>query len=39
MIDFFKSSSGSVASPLVLLGIGSDDPDYLPTFQDEVSPL
>jgi len=39
MLDFFKSSPGTIASPPVLLGIGDDDPDDLPTFQEDVPPL
>jgi hypothetical protein len=34
--DFFKSSSGTCASPPVLLNIGGDDPDDLPAVAEEV---
>jgi hypothetical protein len=33
LFDFFMSSSGTLASPPVLLGIGDDDPNDLPTFK------
>jgi len=33
----FKSSSGTHASPPVLLEIGDDDPDDRPTVKEEVS--
>jgi hypothetical protein len=35
---FFKSSSGTRASPHVMLDIGDDDPDNMPTVQEEVPP-
>jgi hypothetical protein len=38
VLDFFKSSSGTHESPLVLLDIGDDDPDDPPTVKEEVSP-
>jgi hypothetical protein len=36
MLGFFKSSSGTVASPAVLLNIGDDDTDDPSAVQDEV---
>lgn len=38
VLDFIKLSSGTRASPLVLLDIGYDDPNYLPTVQAEMPP-
>ena len=38
VLDFFKSSSETSASPHVLLGIGDGDPDDRPTVPEEVSP-
>jgi hypothetical protein len=35
MLDFFKSSSGTSASPSMLLDTGDDDPDDTPTVQEE----
>jgi hypothetical protein len=37
MLDFFKSASGTAASPPVLLEIGNDDPDDAPVVKEEVS--
>jgi hypothetical protein len=36
MLDFIKLSSGTSASPLVLLDTGYDYPDDLPTVQAEM---
>ena len=38
VLDFFKSSSGTQALPPVLLDTGHDDPDDLPTVQEEGPP-
>jgi hypothetical protein len=38
VLDFLKSSSGTRASPPVLLDIGSYDRDDAPTVQEEVPP-
>jgi hypothetical protein len=39
VLDFFKTSSGTRASPHVLLDIGADAADGLPAVQEEVSPV
>jgi hypothetical protein len=36
LFDFFKSPSGTLASPPVLLDTGNDDHDDLPTVQEKV---
>jgi len=36
VLDFFKSSSGTLSLPPVLLNIGDDDPDDWPTVKQEV---
>jgi hypothetical protein len=36
VLDFFNSSSGTCASPLLLLGIGGDDPDDPPSCQEDA---
>jgi hypothetical protein len=36
MLDFFKSSSGTYASPSMLLDIGGDDPDDSSQVQKKV---
>jgi hypothetical protein len=36
--DFLQQSSGTLASPPVLLASGDDDPGDPPTVQEEVSP-
>ena len=38
VLHFFKSSSGTRASSPILLGIGGDDSDDPPAFQEEVPP-
>jgi len=38
MLDFIKLSSGTRALPLVLLDIGYDYPDDLPTVEAEMHP-
>jgi hypothetical protein len=38
VLDSFKSSSGTHASPVVLLDTEDDDPDVLSTVQEEVPP-
>jgi len=39
VLDFFKSSAGTRASPPVLTDTGHNDQDDLPTFQEEGLPL
>jgi hypothetical protein len=39
VLYFFKSSSGTRATPPVLLDMADDDPDDLPAVQVEVPPL
>jgi hypothetical protein len=36
MLEFFKSSSGTLAAPPVLLDFEDDDPDVPPTVQEEI---
>jgi hypothetical protein len=36
VLDFFKSSSGTLSLPPVLLNIGDDDPDDWPAIKQEV---
>ena len=38
VLDFFKSSAGTSASPPVLMDTGNNDPDDLPIFQEEGLP-
>jgi hypothetical protein len=38
VLDFFKSSTGTRASAVALLGTEDDDPDGLPTVQGKVPP-
>jgi hypothetical protein len=36
VLDFINSSSGTRASPLLLLGVGGDDPDDPPSGQEDA---
>ena len=38
VLDFFRTSSGTCASPHVLLDIGADAAGDMPAVQQEVSP-
>jgi hypothetical protein len=39
VLDFFKSSSGTLSLLPVLLNIGDEDPDDWPTIKQEVPPV